>query len=194
VFDAQGRGLGFCPQDNPLISLDSPGCWKFNYDFVPKKAHVYVNLFNNQWTTNFRLWNSGTWTSRVRLWAFDRFEPEPALVTPSLEARFPLQAAVALRPGNQLPATQRGLELSRKGVLVTAFGVNPDGPGKVLRLWEYAGNPGPCRVHFPDDLQTKSVQPIDLRGRATGQPLPIKDGVLEVDLKAFAPASFLINF
>ena len=38
----------------------------------PQRSHVYVNLFNNQWTTNFRLWNEGTWTSRVRLWSLEK--------------------------------------------------------------------------------------------------------------------------
>ena len=45
--------------DSPLVSLDEPGCWKYSLDFVPKRPSVYVNLFNNQWTTNFRLWNQG---------------------------------------------------------------------------------------------------------------------------------------
>ena len=54
---------------------------------------VYVNLFNNQWTTNFRFWNSGTWTYRVRLWSIATYEPAPDLITPSLEARYPLLAA-----------------------------------------------------------------------------------------------------
>ena len=105
IIDPQGRGVGLCALDNPLVSLDTPGCWKYSMDFVPQKPVVYVNLFNNQWTTNFRLWNEGTWTARVRIWAFDRFEAEPSLITPSLEARFPLQAAVAegLGVGGKLP-------------------------------------------------------------------------------------------
>ena len=66
--DRAGRGVGVCPIDYPLVSLDTPGCWKYSLDFVPKKPVAFVNLFNNQWSTNFRLWNRGTWTSRVRLW------------------------------------------------------------------------------------------------------------------------------
>ena len=77
VTDSQGHGMGLCPMDHPLVSLDVPGCWKFSRDFLPTRPLVYVNLFNNQWTTNFRLWNEGTWTSRVRLWAVDGAKAEP---------------------------------------------------------------------------------------------------------------------
>ncbi len=192
VTDPQGQGIGLCPLDSPLVSLDTPGCWKYTHDFVPHRPTVYVNLFNNQWNTNFRLWNSGTWTSRVRIWAIDCYQPESALITPALEARYPLQVARADGPGGKLPATQQGLELSRKGVLVTAFGRNPDGPGTVLRLWEYAGNSGPCQVRLPVGFDINEVQPVNLRGVPAGVPLPVEKGVFTTNLGAFAPASFLI--
>ena len=194
VTDPQGRGVGICPLDSPLVSLDTPGCWKYTHDFVPRKPIVYVNLFNNQWNTNFRLWNSGTWTSRVRIWP-SRPLPVgvPSLITPALEARYPLQAARADGPGGKLPATQQGLELSRKGVLVTAFGRNPDGPGTVLRLWEYAGNSGACQVRLPAGLDVEEVQPVNLRGEPAGAPIPVEQGTFTVNLTAFAPASFIIQ-
>jgi len=193
VIDPQGRGVGVCPMDAPLVSLDTPGCWKYAHDFVPREPIVYVNLFNNQWNTNFRLWNSGTWTSRVRIWPIERYQPEASLITPSLETRYPLLATRAEGPGGPLPTTQQGLELSRKGVLVTAFGCNPDGPGTLLRLWEHAGNPGPCTVHLPADIQIQKVQPVNLRGEPSGPPLPVEKGEFAVDLPAFAPASFVFS-
>ena len=67
VTDPGSRGVGLCPLDSPLVSLGEPGGWKYSKEFTPRKPRVFVNLFNNQWTTNFRLWNAGTWTSRVRL-------------------------------------------------------------------------------------------------------------------------------
>ena len=212
VTDPQGRGLGICPLDSPLVSLDTPGCWKYSHDFVPGKPTVYVNLFNNQWNTNFRLWNSGTWTSRVRIWPIGvRGEGVPpllpssfggqkqgqdalatGLITPALEARYPLQAARADGPGGKLPVAQQGLELSRKGVLVTAFGGNVDGRGTVLRLWEYAGHSGACRVRLPVGIDVAEVQPVNLRGEAAGAPIPVKQGAFTANLSAFAPASFII--
>ena len=193
VTDAAGHGVGFCPMDYPLVSLDTPGCWRYSLDFVPRKPVAYVNLFNNQWNTNFRLWNRGTWTSRVRLWAIQNHAAEPSLITPSLEARNPLLAAVSDTTPGILPPSRRGLELSRKGILVTAFGSNPDGPGTVLRLWEQAGKSGTVRVRLPEGTTIKQVQPVDLRGRPIGKPIAVKDGSFKVQVGAFAPTSFMFD-
>jgi len=193
VTDPQGRGVGLCPLDSPLVSLDTPGCWKYTHDFVPRKPTVYVNLFNNQWNTNFRLWNSGTWTSRVRIWPIDRYQSESSLITPALEARYPLQAARADGPGGKLPTTRRGLELSRKGVLVTTFGRSPEGPEMLLRLWEYTGNSAECRVQLSAGLDVAEAQPVNLRGEKAGAPVPVRQGAFTVDLTAFAPVSFVLK-
>jgi hypothetical protein len=191
--DERGRGVGLCPIDYPLVSLDAPGCWRYSLDFVPKKPVAYVNLFNNQWNTNFRLWNKGTWTSRVRLWAIGRYAAEPSIITPSLEARYPLLAAMADGAPGALPPNRRGLELLRKGILITAFGSNPDGPGTVLRLWEQAGKTGTVRVRLPEGTTIKRVQPVDLRGHPVGKPIAVKDGSFKVLVGAFAPTSFVLG-
>lgn len=193
ITDGQGRGVGLCPLDSPLVSLGTPGCWKYSLDFVPQQPVVYVNLFNNQWTTNFRMWNEGTWTARVRVWAIEPAEPEDTWVTPAWEARAPLLAAVADGAGGPLPQEQAGVELSRPGITVTAFGPNPDGAGTLLRLWEQAGRSGTCRVRLPAGLPARSVQPVDLRGQPVGAALTVRDGAFAVELPAFAPASFQIE-
>jgi hypothetical protein len=193
ISDTEGHGVGLCPLDSPLVSLDRPGLLRYSPDFVPSRPVVFVNLFNNQWTTNFRLWNEGTWTARVRLWAFDRFDARSSLITPSLEARYPLLAAATDGKAGTLPAVQKGLELSARGTLVTAFGPNPDGAGTVLRLWEYAGVQGPCEVRLPAGLDVKEVQPVNLRGEPLGPPLSVEEGVFTTNLTAFAPASFIIR-
>jgi hypothetical protein len=193
MLDTRNSGAGFCAPDTPLVSLSRPGGWKYDPTFVPDKATAFVNLFNNQWTTNFRFWNSGTWTVRVRLWAINRYEADAALITPSLEARSPLLAVAADGTPGKLPPAQRGLELSRKGVQVTAFGANPDGEGTVLRLWELAGKSGSCQVRLPAGMNAKSVQPVNLRGVPEGKPLAIRNGAFTASLKAFAPASFVIQ-
>jgi hypothetical protein len=189
VTDSEGRGVGLCPLDHPLVSLDAPGCWKYSRDFVPRKPNVYVNLFNNQWTTNFRFWNEGTWTSRVRVWAIDAYEAESSLVTPSYEGRFPLMAAVADTAAGPLPASRAGIELSRGGVQVVYFGQNPDGEGMVLRLWELAGQSGPCEVRLPDNLRPTQLQPVNLRGESVGEPIAVRDGRFTVPLRGFAPVA-----
>lgn len=194
VTDAAGAGAGLCAVDSPLVSLGEPGCWRYSVEDFPRPATVYVNLFNNQWTTNFRLWTEGRWTSRVRVWAVvPGADAAESLVTPSLEARAPLQSFVAEGPAGELPATGTGLGLSRPGVQVTAFGPNPDGTGTILRLWELAGQSGRCAVRLPGRFPATSAQPVDLRGRPIGAAVPIREGGFEVELKAFAPTSLRLE-
>jgi hypothetical protein len=92
-----------------------------------------------------------------------------------------------------LPLSRRGLEQSRKGVLVTALGSNPDGPGTVLRLWEQAGKSGTVGVRLPEGTTVKQVQPVDLRGRPSGKPIAVKDGSFKVQVGTFAPVSLVLN-
>jgi len=129
IADAQGRGVGLCPLDSPLVSLDRPGLFKYSPDFVPSKPIAFINLFNNQWTTNFRLWNEGTWTTRVRLWTFDRFDAQASLITPSLEARYPLLAGAA--EGKVWPSAidGKGRDPARGAERRGAFGTRRPGDG-----------------------------------------------------------------
>jgi alpha-mannosidase len=103
-----------------------------------------------------------------------------------------LAVATDTAPG-RLPPTQRGLEMSRKGVQVTAFGANPDGEGTVLRLWELSGKGGSCQVRLPAGMNAENVQPVNLRGAPEGKPLAVKNGTFTASLKTFAPASFVIQ-
>lgn len=189
--DAQGRGAAVCPIDHPLVSLERPGCWRYTPDFTPTKPYVYVNLFNNQWDTNFRLWNSGTWTSRVRIWSVDRADAD--FVSPALEARYPLLAVDTDGGSGKLPATAAGLTLSRKGVLVGAFGPNPDGKGTLLRLWELTGQGGKLQVSLPTGSRFAKAQPCDLRGGAQGTPIAIRKAAFDLTLEPFAPCSVILE-
>jgi len=178
-------GVSLCPIDSPLISLDQPGLWKHSLDFVPKVPTVFVNLYNNMWNTNFPLWQDGSWTERVRFW------PTTDLVVPAWDARVPLLAATADGPAGKLPKTQGGLSVSRPGVLVTAFGQNPDGPNTLLRVWNQTGEIGELVVTIPGSFQ--SATPVNLRGEKTGEPKAIKSGRLTFHLPAYAPASFTLE-
>jgi hypothetical protein len=193
MFDKKGRGVGVCAPDTPLLSLGVPGCWKFDKTYVPKKPTMYFNLFNNQWTTNYRFWNEGKWTYRFRIWSFDKYDANKSLITPSLEMRYPVQtASVNARPG-KLPMQQEGLSVSRSGVMVTAFGANPDGEGTLLRVWEQTGTSGKVTVNFPEAMKFKKATPVNLRGEKTGKSMKIESGKLEFDLGAYAPASVILN-
>ncbi len=192
---SDGAGIAVCPLDHPLISLDTPGCWKFSCDFVPQKPVVYVNLYNNQWNTNFRYWYPGTWSSRVRVWTTGKeTDKNPDFTSRALEARNPLQAIVAEKGQGTLPPVQSGLKVSRKGVIVTALGADPDGnSGTLLRVWEQAGVAGKLTLALPKGMNVSMATPVNLRGEITGKPVNIKSGMLEFELNAYAPASFILE-
>jgi len=193
VTGPQGPGLGLCPLDSPVVSLGHFGLYRYSRTFGSRKPLVAVNLYNNLFGTNFQQWIGGGWSSRVRLWACEGKSAEADLLTPSWEARDPLKVAVFDGPAGPLPTDRAGLELSRKGVLVTAFGPNPDGQGLVLRLWEQAGVDGPCRVRLPQSLRTAKVQPCDLRGQPHGEPIVPREGWIEVPMTHFAPVSIVLT-
>jgi hypothetical protein len=197
ITDADGAGIAVCPLDHPLVSLDRPGCWKASKDaaeFTPKKPVVYLNLYNNQWNTNFRYWYPGTWSSRVRLWTFNATTPADAVMaTPALEARNPLLAVATSGAGGKLASEQAGLTTSRKGVLVTAFGANPDGPGTLLRLWEMAGTAGELSIILPAGAKFSTATPVNLRGEKLGDPIAIVDRKIVLNLGAFEPVSLILR-
>lgn len=193
LFDPAGGGVGVCGPDTPLVSLGEPGCWKFDRDYVPQKPLVYFNLFNNQWSTNYRLWNEGKWTYRFRVWSFERYDPAASLVMPALEMRHPVQCASADAAAGPLPPQQPGLAVSRPGTLVTAFGRNPDGAGTLLRVWEQAGLSGDLTVTLPAAAKFTTATPVNLRGETSGAPLKITAGKLAIRLNAYAPASFTLE-
>ena len=124
------------------MSLDEPGLWKFSLDYMPKKPTAFVNLYNNEWNTNFPEWQDGpgpaACASGPPAGISTRRSPDRSV----MGSPPPLLAAVADGPAGKLPKAQAGLSVSRPGVLVTAFGQNPDGAGMLLRLWEQSGTSG----------------------------------------------------
>ncbi|MDR6804491.1 hypothetical protein J2Y45_001759 [Dyadobacter sp. BE34] len=194
VTRADHSGVGLSPIDSPLISLGEPGLWKYSEKDMPRKAAVFVNIYNNMWNTNFPLWQDGSWSEKVRIWGIDgKTETNQALVGNAWEARLPLLTGAADGPKGSLPARREGLAVSRKGTLVTAFGDNPDGAGTVLRLWEQAGEAGDITVSFPEKSKFTKATPVNLRGEVAGKSVSVTHGKLRFALGAYQPASFLLE-
>jgi hypothetical protein len=179
-----GASVSLCPMDHPLVSLDTPGIWKFSLDFVPKKPVVFLNLYNNQWNTNYRYWYSGTWSSRVRIWFGDQ------LAVPALETMLPLMASAGSGTPGSFPSMQSGVRVSRPGVVVTALKQNSKGKVTLLRLWEVAGESGKVTVQLPSGSLAHIAKPVGLRGDSLGPSIAVQAGAFELLLNRFAPASF----
>jgi hypothetical protein len=188
-------GMGLCAIDAPLLSFGEPGLWKYDYDYFPKNPSVFVNLYNNMWNTNFPYWTEGSWSERVRIWDIKQGErPAENLAVKSWEARVPLMAVAANGRGKTLPSEQSGISVSRKGVLITAFGADPDGnKGTLLRIWEQAGITANVKIHLPKNLQVKWASLVNLRGEPVGQKIPIEKNTMTVLLHANEPMSFILQ-
>ncbi|HVI48250.1 MAG TPA: hypothetical protein VM802_25505 [Chitinophaga sp.] len=188
-------GMALSPVDAPLISLGELGLWKYSLDYVPAVPSVFVNLYNNMWNTNYALWQDGSWSESVRVWPLNKgSHTTDNLVQNAWEARLPLLTAVADGEAGKMPVSKSGITTSRKGVLITAYGENPDGEGTILRLWEQAGNGGECIVNLGQESKVKAVVPIDLRGTPAGKRIQVNKGIFSFKLNKYAPASFLLAY
>lgn len=191
VVDAQGNGLGINTPDAPGVSLDRPGLMRFSGNFIPEKPSVFINLYNNQWGTNFTEWIEGSWCSRVYLWSITGYSPEASLVTPVEESRTPLTAGYYSGAAGRLPSVGSGVSVSKKGILVTAFARNVEG-GTRLRLWELSGTGGDCIVELPAASGFTRAVPCDLRDRPIGDALKVSGHAFAFKAQANAPASFIL--
>lgn len=187
-------GMALVPIDSPLISLGEPGLWKFSLEHQPSIPAVFVNIYNNMWNTNFPLWQEGSWSERVRIWPVAKqTQTVPNLVQNSWEARLPLLTGVSEGTVGKLPIKKEGIALSRRSILVTAFGENPDGNGTVLRLWEQGGTSGNLTVRLPKGSKYTKATAVNLRGEPMGKSFRIIEDKFVVDLKAYAPASYILQ-
>jgi len=155
---------------------------------------VFVNLFNTQWGTNFTEWIEGSFSSKIYIWSYDKYDSEKTFITPSEETRIPLKGVFYEGPQGEIPATAEGISLSRKGILITAFKMNRDSDGMVLRLWEQAGNGGLCEVTFPEGSGLTKAYPCNLRDEITDvKGIVISDNSFQVMIQSNQPASFILK-
>ncbi len=191
VLNHQGDGFGLNTPNAPAVSLDRPGLFRFSSDFVPEQPNVFVNLFNNQWGTNFTEWIEGGLSAQIYLWSIFSYENEKSLITPTEETRVPLMGVYWDGKAGNLPSLKSGISLSRKGILITAYGPNRDGKGDILRLWEQTGESGKCTISFPEKTYQKA-QPCNLRGEPIGEPIEIEQLQLHVEVNAYQPLSLIL--
>jgi alpha-mannosidase len=194
MFDSKGNGIVLNCPTSPGISIDNRGLYTFSGKKELKGANVFTNLFNNQWGTNFTEWTEGSFSSKFYIWSYSGYNSESSFITPSEETRTPLYGVFYDGEKGDFPLSQKGLTLSRKGILITAYCKNRDGEGTTLRLWEQAGNEGLCRITLPEGNRFINAIPANLRGEINEkQAIEIKDNQFEVMMKANHPATFILK-
>ena len=194
MFDKTGTGYAINSPSSPGISIGERGLYRFSGRKDPEGSKVYVNLYNTQWGTNFAGWIEGSFTSKQYIWSYDDYDPEKSLITPSEETRVPLYAAYYDGEKGNQPLSGDGISLSRKGVLVTAFGKNRDGEGTILRLWEQAGNEGTCTITLPPGSKYKKALECNLRGELTGSSeITVNDGRFTIMMSPNKPVSYILK-
>jgi hypothetical protein len=194
IYENSGAGFAINTPSAPGISIGERGLYKFSGHREISGSTVYVNLFNTQWGTNFAEWIEGSFSHRMYIWSYSEYNPEKSLITPTEETRVPLYGIHFDGPAGTSATSGEGVRLSKKGVLLTAFGNNRDGEGTILRLWELAGNPGKCIVTLPSGTGFTKVQKCNLRGvPAVEQEIILKNSQFETDIPANSPLTFILK-
>jgi alpha-mannosidase len=194
MFDETGTGYTLNSPSAPGISIGERGLYTFSGKKDPVGSRLYVNLYNTQWGTNFVEWIEGSFSSKLYIWSYSGYDPEKCMVTPTEETRVPLYATQFDGTQGIFPLTRQGITLSRKGVLVTAYGKNRDGDCTILRLWEQSGNEGECVITLPAGSSFRKAVRCNLRGEVTGEsPVNITDDSFTIDIESNKPATFILR-
>ena len=194
LYEASGTGYAINTPSAPGISIGERGLYKFSGNKEISGSTVWVNMFNTQWGTNFAEWTEGSFSHKLYIWSFSSYDPEKCIITPGEETRTPLYGVFADGPAGKLANSKAGIRLSRKGILVTAFGNNRDGEGTVLRIWDQSGTGGNCTVTMPEGSVFSELTRINLRGvplneKNTG----IKDNSFSTEAGRNKPLSFILK-
>ncbi len=193
LFDKDGAGFAVTSPDAPAVSLDRPGLWTWSGDFIPRRANVFFNLFNNQWSTNFTEWIEGSWSAHFAIWPFSKYDPATSLVVPSEDLTTPFSAALASGPAGKHPLTCAGVEVSERSVAVTAFGPVEHVEGVLLRLWETSGRHVRCDVRLPEGSRFRSATPVNLRNQRSGKAIRIQGGKFTVECPGNGPITLVLK-
>lgn len=194
MFNTSGKGIALNSTSSPGVSIDNPGLFTFSGSKKFYTGKIFVNLYTNQWGTNFSEWIEGSFSSKIYIWSYDRFDPESSFITPSEETRVPLKGVYFDGPQGGMALSKSGIKLSRKGILVTAFKKLSGQNGTLLRLWEQAGKSGSCRITLPDGGNYTRAYPCDLRDEIMEEAaIPISNHSFEINLHANQPVSLILK-
>lgn len=194
ITDKSGRGVGLNSPDAPAVSLDHPGLFNFSGTLEPQLPEVFVNLYNNQWGTNFTEWIDGSWSAKMYIWSVEGYTNETGLISPTEETRQPLVGCYFNGLAGSLSLEGEGVSLSKKGILITSFTRCKNSNGYCLRLWEQTGESGICEVKLPL-TSVKEAIACNLRGEPLSgvKPIQLKNGKFEIEYKAYQPITLMLR-
>ncbi|SHE36338.1 Glycosyl hydrolases family 38 N-terminal domain-containing protein [Arenibacter palladensis] len=192
LYGKKGNGVALNCPESPAVSIDEPGLWRFTGEKKFRSGNVFVNLYNNQWGTNFTEWIEGSFSSKMYIWGYDKYNSATTLITPTEDTRTPLMGVFFEGQAGEHPLSQEGISINRSGVLLTAFFNNEE--GTVLRLWEQAGENGKCTVKLPTNSGFKRAYPSDLRNNTLdGLGIEIVNDSFSIYLKKNQPVTFILK-
>jgi hypothetical protein len=194
ITSPEGAGMGLNSPDAPAISLERPGLYRYSGNFKPEVANVFINLYNNQWGTNFTEWIEGNWSANIYIWSIDGYDNESGLITPTEETRQPLTGWYFDGNEGEMPLKAEGIGISSKGILVTSFSHDRASGCYLLRIWEQTGRSGPCEISLP--IKSVSTATLcDLRGEPLQGTLPLRinNGRLNVHINKYQPVTLKIK-
>ncbi len=90
ALEGDKNGMLIIPWDTPLFGIQSKGIYEFQSQRKEISSHLYFNLFNTQWGTNFPQWINGDFS-----WKF-RFIPLNNTETTAEKQRLALNAVTPL--------------------------------------------------------------------------------------------------
>jgi len=91
MFDKSKFGIVLNSPASPGISIDTKGLFKFSKEKELTNGNVFVNLYNNQWGTNFTEWIEGSFSSKLYIWSYLEYDSENKFISISEETRVPLK-------------------------------------------------------------------------------------------------------
>ena len=192
LFDEEGSGIGLNSPSSPGISLDSRGLFQFSDNKQLENSKVFVNLYNNQWGTNFTEWIEGSFSSKLYIWSYEKYDSEASFITPSEETRVPLMSVYFEGERGNIATVQEGVTLSRKGILITSYRKIKE--GMELRLWEQSGKEGNCIVNLPSTSNYQWAYPSNLRAEIIDKEgMKISENSFQFNIKANQPLSFILK-
>ena len=194
MFDKSKFGVVLNSPSSPGISIDSKGLFKFSKKKELTNGNVFVNLYNNQWGTNFTEWIEGSFSSKLYIWSYNEYDPENNFISFSEETRVPLKGVYFDGEEGSKPIIQNGIELNRKGILLTSLKQDTDKKNMLIRLWEQAGKDGLCTVTLPKNSKFDKAYLCNLREEVIDDfGIDIVENEFSFNIKANQPLTFLLK-